>query len=74
MSSLPIMLTRNCRQVPSSLSGPEHIYAETLSSIAQIGILGCERDAESHCQLQISCIIGSQSFRTREIEYQAKSA
>ena len=33
------------------LGGPEHGYAEALCGIAQIGILGCERDPEPHCQL-----------------------
>lgn len=56
------------------LDGPEHVYAEALGGIAQIGVLGCERDAEPHRQFQIGGIISCQPFRSCEVEHTAESA
>ena len=56
-----------------SSSGPEHVDAEALGGIAQIGVLRCERDAEPHRQLQIGGGIGRQAFLACEIEHASES-
>jgi hypothetical protein len=54
--------------------GPKHADAHSLGGIAQIAILGRERQAEPHRQLQISGIVSGKSFFPRKVEHTSECA